>query len=137
MENQIGVWLDGTKAVVVKPSNGSITEITAHIDNAVHHVKEGQRTAPVRGQMVNNEKKFDERKHNQTRDYLKDVISEIKSADAIYVFGPSQMKTNLKTELEKDKKLKDKLVAVESADNMTNNQIVAHVKKFFAAPKKK
>ena len=135
MENQVGVWLDGSKAVVVKPSTGSITEITANIDNAVHHSKEGQRTAPVRGQLVTNEKKFDERKHNQTRDYLKDVISEIKSADAIYVFGPAQMKTNLKNELEKDKHLKDKLVGVESADSMTNNQIVAQVKKFFT-PKK-
>ena len=59
---------------------------------------------------MNNEKKFDERKKHQTHDYLKDVISEIKSADAIYVFGQNlKMKTNLKSELEKDKNLKTKV----------------------------
>lgn len=136
MTNQVGVWLDGTKAIVVKPANGIVKEIIAHIDNPVHHSTETQRTALVRGKQVNNEKKFDERKKHQTHDYIKDVISEIKTADAIYVFGPSQMKTNLKTELEKDKHLKDKLVAVESADSMTNNQIVAQVKKFFEPAKK-
>jgi hypothetical protein len=136
MANQIGVWLDGTKAVVVKPVTGTITEVLANIDNKVHHGGEGKRSAPVRGMQVNLEKKFDERKKHQTHDYLKDVISELKAADEIYVFGPSKMKTNLKAEILKDKVLKDKLRGVESADSLTNNQIVAAVKKYFSLEKK-
>jgi hypothetical protein len=136
MANQIGVWLDGTKAVVVKPVTGTITEVLANIDNKVHHANEGKRTALVRGQRVNMEKKFDERKKHQTHDYLKDVMAELKAADEIYVFGPAKMKTNLKAEILKDKILKNKLRGVESADSLTNNQIVAAVKKYFSLEKK-
>ncbi|MFO0434658.1 MAG: hypothetical protein ACK5ZT_05370, partial [Sphingobacteriaceae bacterium] len=62
--------------------------------------------------------------------------AELKAADEIYVFGPAKMKTNLKAEILKDKILKNKLRGVESADSLTNNQIVAAVKKYFSLEKK-
>ncbi len=79
-----------------------------------------------------NEKTYEERKKHQTQSFLNSVMTEIKNADGIYVFGPSEMKTHLKTHIESDKKLVTVLKAVDSADKMTENQIVAAVKKQFA-----
>jgi hypothetical protein len=59
------------------------------------------------------------------------VASEIKNADAVYVFGPAEMKTHFKSYLETQNGFKEKLRAVESADKMTDNQVVAAVKGFY------
>ena len=47
------------------------------------------------------------------------------------LFGPAEMKTELEKMILKDNSLKDKLVAVQTADSMTENQLVAWVKEFY------
>lgn len=128
----MGVWIDGSKAVIVNLASDSVKEIIAEIDNNVYHMNEGDKgNFAGGGHHMNNDKKFDERKKHHTQAYLQQVIAEIKSADSIYVFGPAEMKTHLKTTLEENKQLAGKLSAVESADKLTDNQIVAAVKKHF------
>ena len=132
MKNNMGVWIDGTKAVIVKLENDSVSEISAEIDNNVHHGREGDKGTFIGGgRHVNNEKTFDERRKHQTHNYIENVISEIKSADSVFVFGPSEMKNHLKSQIESGKHLIGKLSAVETADKMTEKQIVAAVKKHF------
>lgn len=132
MKNNMGVWIDGSKAVVVNLANDSIVKVQADIDNNVHHGHEGDKGTFIGGgRHVNNEKTFDERRKHQTDQYIKNVISEIKTADRIYVFGPSEMKHHLKKEIESDRVLGNKLSAVETSDKMTENQIIAAVKNHF------
>lgn len=132
MKNNMGVWIDGSKAVIVNLASDSVKEIAAEIDNNVYHMNEGDKgNFAGGGHHMNNERKFEERKKHHTHDYLKNVIAEIKDADSVFVFGPSEMKTHLKTQMEEDKHLAGKLSAVESADKLTDNQIVAAVKKHF------
>jgi len=64
-------------------------------------------------------------------EYLKRIISEIKNSDKIVLFGPAEMKTDLEKVIQKDNNLKNKLIAVKTADSMTENQKVAWVKKFY------
>jgi hypothetical protein len=136
MKNNMGVWINGTKAVIVNLQNDSVKEVVADIDNNVHHGYEGDKGTFVGGgRHVNNEKTFAERKKHQTDHYIKEVISELKKADGVFVFGPSEMKHHLKTQIENDRNLASKLSAVETADKMTDNQIVAAVKKHFTAVK--
>jgi hypothetical protein len=136
MKNNMGVWIDGTKAVIVKLANDSVTEVVAEIDNNVHHGREGDKGTFIGGgRHVNNEKTFAERKKHQTDHYIENVVSEIKTADRVFVFGPSEMKHHLKTQIENDKYLGTRLSAVETADKMTENQIVAAVKKHFTLVK--
>jgi hypothetical protein len=95
MKNNTGIWIDGTKAVIVKLATNSVTEVLAHIDNKVHHVGEGDKGNSLGGgHFNNNETHFNDRKNHQTKEYLNNVISEIKGADAFYIFGPAEMKTH-------------------------------------------
>jgi hypothetical protein len=52
-------------------------------------------------------------------------------AQALYLFGPSKTKIELEKELRKHQPFTHKPLVVESADKMTEKQMIAHVKSFF------
>lgn len=132
MEKNIGIWMDGTKALLVDAASGNLQTIEADIENSVHLYGEGDKgNFTGGGHHINNERKFDERRKHQTNDYLKRIAEGVKDADHLYVFGPAEMKTHFKNYIESQHGLKNKLSAVESADKMTDNQVVAAVKTFF------
>ena len=132
-----GIWIDGTKAVIVKLSNDTVTEVLANIDNKVHHANEGNKgTYLGGGHFNNNETKFEERKNHQIKDYFKNVVNEVLDSNNVYIFGPSEMKTHLKSYIEEDKASRIKIDGIESAEKMTNNQIVAAVKNHFCVLEK-
>ena len=134
MKKQTGIWIDTSKAIIVTLADGKVhmSEIKSEIENRVHHENEGDKGSFMGSRHINNERKFAERKKNQMDDFLKNVIEQIKKDDELFVFGPAAMKLKLKKVIEDDKnKLSAKLKSVETADSMTNNQVVAKVKEFF------
>jgi hypothetical protein len=58
------------------------------------------------------------------------VISHIRDADSILIFGPGEAKGELKKRLE-SKGLGGRIVAVETTDKMTERQIAAKVRAYF------
>ena len=62
--------------------------------------------------------------------YYDEVISAIHDAESILIFGPGEAKGELKKRIE-SKGLKGRTVAVETADEMTEPQIVAKVRQHF------
>lgn len=137
MKKQAGIWIDGTKAIIVTLNNNAQTveTIESAIENKVYHEKEGDTGSFQGGQHLSNEKKFEERKKHQLNDYLNNVIQYLKGSDEVYVFGPAEIKTHLKTAIGQDKFLAPGLKAVEAAEKMSENQIIAKVKEFFEEKK--
>ncbi|MDO9001793.1 MAG: hypothetical protein Q7W45_18645 [Bacteroidota bacterium] len=136
MKKQTGIWIDGSKAIIVKLDSGNetISEIESNIENRIYHEKEGDKGNFSGNQHMNNEKKFDERRKHQLNDFLQNVLDEVKETKELYVFGPSETKTKLQNKIESSKTHTDmKLVSTETSDSMTTNQIVAKVKEFFKA----
>jgi hypothetical protein len=133
MKKQTGIWIDGSKAIIVKLLNGkeSTIEIESEIENRVHHEGEGDKGTFNGMRHGNSEKKFDERKKHQIDTFLKNVMEQIKKDDELYVFGPAEIKLKLKTLIEDDSQLSSKLKSIETSDSMTHNQIVAQVKDFY------
>ncbi len=133
MKKQTGIWIDGSKAIIVNLQNGQeqVTEIEAEIENRIYHEKEGNKGTFMGGQHINNEKMFNERKDQQIERYLKQVVQIIKDADELYLFGPAEIKLKLSKKIRSEAQLGAKLKHVEAADSMTNNQVVAQVKKYF------
>lgn len=134
MKKQTGIWIDTTKAVIITLAEGkeSIVELKSDIENKVYHQQEGNKGDFVGNRHINSEKRFDERKKQQTDQFLKEVIGKIKDHDEVYIFGPAEMKTKLKKKIEAGEvTLYGKLKSVETADNMTANQMVAHTKNHY------
>ena len=59
--------------------------------------------------------------------YYEEVVSPIRAAESILIFGPGEAKGELKVRLEKDK-LGGRVVGIETSDKMTDPQIVAKVR---------
>lgn len=132
-KKQTGIWIDSSKAIIVKLSDGkeNITEIESDIENHIYHEKEGDKGTFMGDWHINNEKKFDERKKHQINRFLKNVVEQIRQDDELYVFGPSEIKLKLKSVIENTNHLSSKLKSVETSDSMTLNQVIAKVKDFY------
>jgi hypothetical protein len=133
MKKQTGIWIDGSKAIIVTLSEGDehIKEIKSDIENRIHHKSEGDKGTFMGNRHINNEKKFDERKKHQIDRFVSDVVDEIKQDDELYVFGPGELKLSLKKRIEKEGHLASRLHPIEPADSMTMNQVVEQVKAFY------
>jgi hypothetical protein len=132
-KKQTGIWIDSSKAIIITLSGAEplVQEVDADIENSVYHHHEGDKGSFMGERHLNNDRKFEERKHQQIKKYLQEIIELIGTSDEIFVFGPAQMKFELKTLLEESKLLKNKLLAVETVDKMTVNQVKAKMMDFF------
>lgn len=141
MEKQVGIWIDTKKAIIVTlegQKEERIIEINSDVENNVYHNKEGDKGTFSGSHQGDSETKFGNRRKEQYDYYLKDVVSIVKGADYLYIFGPGETKTKLEQRIRDEKSLsKINLKAVETADSMTLNQIVAQVKDFYNPLKRK
>ncbi len=65
--------------------------------------------------------------------YYDAVIAAVAEAALLFIFGPGEAKGELKKRLEA-KRLGSRVAAIETADKMTDPQIVEKVRKFFNEP---
>ena len=134
-KKQTGVWIDTSKAIIVTLFDGkeNVTEIQSGIENKVYHDDEGLKGTFSGRRHSSSETKFDERKKNQFDHFLKDVLSQVKESDELYIFGPAETKTKLEQKIHDDKAMPvGKLKSVQvAASYMTPNQIMASVKDFY------
>ena len=72
----------------------------------------------------------DRRFGNQLSQYYDKVITVIREAEAILIFGPGEAKGELQQRLEHEK-LGGQIVGVETTDKMTDRQIAAKVRQHF------
>jgi len=132
--NQTGIWIDSKKAVIItfknKESNTKIIYSGVEGKNRVDG--EGKEFGRLGDQFSTLEKKLEKKYQLEIIEYLKEVIKELESTDDLVLFGPAQVKIELKKLIEKDNKLLKKLLDVVDADSMTDNQLVAWVKKYYS-----
>jgi hypothetical protein len=133
MKIETGIWIDGSKAIIVTLNNNTqkVKTIKSDIENKNHHDKEGDKGSFQGAQHLSNEKKFEERKKHQLHAFLGKITDYVKGTDALYVFGPAEVKKHLKKQIENDRFLAPALKAVEAAEDMSRNQLIAKVKKFY------
>ncbi len=135
MERKIGIWMDSSKAIIVS-FNGrdkeEVSEIESNLETRLTPDMEGSRkTLLDRFSIIRDRKKVERKKH-QLNSYFKNVSDAVKNADELYIFGPAETKKKFKQALKNESKQNlNKIVAIESADSMTLNQVVARVKAFF------
>ena len=59
-------------------------------------------------------------------------MNHLKSSDEVFIFGPAKVKNKLADAIKENTLLsKVNLIGVETADSMTDNQVVAKVKEAF------
>ncbi len=136
MKKQTGIWIDGSKAVIVHLVDGKerVEEVDAEVENNVHHFSDGNAGVHMGSRHLVPEKKFGEREKHELDSYLDTVIKHLKGSDELYVFGPAETRLHLQHKMGSEKSYGDlaaRLKAVEPSDYLTHNQIVSQVKRFF------
>ncbi|AOW20668.1 hypothetical protein [Urechidicola croceus] len=133
MKKNIGIWIDKKKAKIVTIENDSENLKTLESNVEDFHIGGGSGTKMKGGpQDVVQDSKYLEREKHQLKDYFKDVIQEIKSADQLVIFGPAETNEKLRKELNENyQEIGSKVKGVIKADSMTDNQIIALVREYY------
>lgn len=132
MKKTAGLWIDHRKAVIVVVSNkGEKTKmIESNVEKQSAPSAGEPSTSPYESHMVPADDTLQRKFTDQLNTYYDEVISLIRNAEAILIFGPGEAKGELKKRLERDK-LGGLIEAVETVDDMTDRQIAAKVRDFF------
>lgn len=124
MEKQIGIWLDSNEALVISPESGSLKQLVSGIDHLTVSTHRNAKEA-------NSDTKLLRKKNKQVKDFCLSILSEVGIPNKLYLFGPSEMKHELEKVIREDTRYHSVDLLVETADSMTKNQLIAHVRKQF------
>ena len=132
-----GIWLDFKDAYIVNISKGKQTGMQ-HLRSGVEHkaVKGGTRSkTPWGPQYSPSDKSVLEKEMRDEQRYFEEIIRAIPDdTEALVIFGPAEAKIGLKKAIEDIKHFSPTFYGALSADYMTQNQIAALFRDFFANP---
>lgn len=131
----VGLWIDHRKAVIVVIARMKevVIEVRSHVEKQLRlsggprfKTEYGPQEAPPDDMQ---EAEF----QGHLNIYFDKVISCIRDADSIMIFGPGEAKGELRKRLERAR-TDARITLVEKADRMTDRQIAAKVREHFMAP---
>jgi len=118
---KLGIWMDHTIAHIIELKNNSIK--SERIESLAL-----QGDKPHFG-------KDESLKHNTEQDQLSDFFKRLSSIiigyQEVLLFGPTNAKTELFNLLKEDNHFNNIKIEIETADNLTDNQLHAYVKEHF------
>ena len=130
-----GLWIDHRKAVIVAVKNKSeeVFEVTSHVEKQLGRFEGERSTSPYPAQLVpaDDAKQRDLTGHLDR--YYDEVISHLRDAELILIFGPGEAKGELAKRIN-DANLSGHLASVETADKMTDREIAAKVRMYLKHP---
>lgn len=133
MKTKVGLWIDHRKAIVV-----AITDTGEQLGLVVSKVEKYlQRSAdsPLRGRYESQTVPADDSRQRTLTGHLNlyydAVIACLRDAESILIFGPGEAKGELKARLERSD-LDGRIAGIETVDKMTERQIAAKVRQYFA-----
>ena len=129
-----GIWLSSREAIIVKVQGrgrGAVRPQVVRLQSEVEgwHKTTGGRHGRMPYQqasaMAPVENRLKERRERDLRAFFREVLSEVEDVEEIVVFGPGIVKSKLEHWMHRLPRWRDRWVHVESADQMTERQVVA------------
>jgi hypothetical protein len=132
MKREVGLWIDHHKTVMVTMINEKeeTREIRSNVEKHMSLSPGSPAKTPNVSAMSTAEDVIDRRYGNHLTEYYDGVVSMLRNADSIWIFGPGEAKDELKKRLEHDD-LGGRIVSVETVDKMTDRQIAAKVRQHY------
>lgn len=127
-----GIWMDKKTAFIVtlNQREAKLEKLESDAEFRPRIDGEGKAYTRFGDQYYTEEKKQQAKLEKQLKDYYEELFNKVKDYEELYIFGPAEGKTEFE-KLLKEKKSFMGIVTTETHDRLTENQIVAAVKKFF------
>jgi hypothetical protein len=132
MKRKVGLWIDHRKAVIVflAGEEEEMKLVRSNIEKQIRRAAGSRSGGPFESQAVQSDGRQQRAFTKHLNTYYNEVISCIRDAESILIFGPGEAKGELKKRLETEK-LSGRIVGVETVDEMTDDQIAAKVRQYF------
>lgn len=130
-----GVWIDHRKAhmVFLTPLGERTAQIVSKVERQPHRSGD----SPMKGRYAADQVPADDSRQKaltgELNIYYDSVIAALRNAESLLIFGPGEAKGELKKRLVKNR-LGARVRAVQTADKMTDRQMAAKVREYFATP---
>jgi hypothetical protein len=134
----LGVWVDHREAYLVWADDGGRAELQ-HADSEYperqqkEHLSIGGAGGSFGG--VPPHADLGAKQRREARRFHERLVPAIRHADVVYIFGPGQAKKELHRQLAEHKDFAGSIHGVESAERMSEAQLVAHVRAVFGLPR--
>jgi len=134
MKKEVGLWIDHRQAVIVikLDQEEKIKRITSNMEKHVRYSGSSHAGGASESHNDTSEDNRDRRFDDQLSRYYDEVISYLRDAEAILIFGPGKAKDELKKQLESEVH-GERIVGIETTDKMTDGQIAAKVRDYFGS----
>jgi len=133
MRIKVGLWIDHRKAIIVAVTDQG--DETTLVISKVEKQRRRSGDSPLKGPYDPLQVPADDSRQRTFTGHLNiyydAVIASIRDADFILIFGPGEAKGELKVRLEKHH-LGGRIMGIETVDKMTDRQIAAKVRQYFA-----
>jgi len=132
MNTRAGLWIDHRKAVIaiVSDAGEKTLEIRSNVEKQPGRFKGVRSTEPYESQQVQADDTHEREFMSHLNKYYDEVIAAVGNANFILLFGPGEAKGELKKRLEHAKP-GGHIIAIETADKMSDQQITAKVREYF------
>jgi hypothetical protein len=132
MKNKVGLWIDHKKAVIVflAGQEEKIEVVESNVEKQIRRSAASRSGGPFESQAVPSDDRQQREFTGHLNAYYNEVISCIRGAESVLIFGPGEAKGELKKHLEHEG-LGERIVGIETVDKMTDPQIAAKVRQHF------
>ena len=133
MSKKTGIWIDHAKAVIVslEQDKEQVSTIESKAGRRVR-LSGGSRTkTPYGPQDIAPESRRYRKYQQSLKNYYGKICRKVGNSEALYVFGPGNAKTEFRKYVEGLKQTTPPIVKFETADKMTEGQLVARVRDYF------
>ena len=132
MKRKVGLWIDHRNAVIVflAGEEEEIQLVRSNVEKQIRRAAGSRSGGSFESQAVQSDGRQQRAFTRHLNTYYNEVISCIRDAESILIFGPGEAKGELKKHLE-HQRLGERIVGIETTDKMTDPQITAKVRQYF------
>jgi len=131
MKTAKGLWIDHRKAVIVAVTDKGeeVKEIISHVEKQLGRFEGARSTSSYPAQLVPADDSQQRDLTGHLDKFYDEVISHLRDAELILIFGPGEAKGELAKRIE-SARLSGRIAGIETADKMTDRQISAKLRTY-------
>lgn len=129
MKNNIGIWIDQEKALMVVDGTNDIVTVPSDLEK-VFPTSGSHGTTGIGGKDYIKDASLDRKLEKFRHVFYKELLKKVQGHDHVFIIGPGETKTEFANFL-KENGAGDKVKKVLPADKLTPNQLVAKFSEMF------